>query len=100
MADFYEDNPTQLIRDANAFAGSRFGKHYLKRLHEAQERELKAVMSRNTSSDERTHAGGAMAMAQAELDYFATARNVQETPSLMQRLRDSVNKRKENKPKV
>lgn len=92
-------DPVQLVYDANEFADSKFGQHYLDRLRDAKQRELDAATDRRRTDSERAHAGTAAATVQAELDYFATARTVEETPSLLKRLRAKF-KGKEDEPEM
>lgn len=89
-------DPLQLVQDANTFAKSKFGQHYLERLAKAKQRELGAAMNLALSDGLRAHAATKAATVQAEMDYFDTAKKVQETPSLLKRLRKKLIREEED----
>lgn len=84
MSDY---DPAQLVHDANEFADSRFGAHYMERLEAAKQRAVAQTMDKRLTDSERAHAGTVAATLQAEINYFNIARTVKVTPSLMDKLR-------------
>jgi hypothetical protein len=84
MQDKY--SAMDITNDAVAFAASRFGKHYLKRLETNKRRELDIAMNSNYSDSYRAHAATKAAAMDKELDYFATAARIKADPNLLQRL--------------
>ncbi|MCA1565830.1 MAG: hypothetical protein LC803_09370 [Acidobacteria bacterium] len=100
MDNTYKDEPLQLVYDANEFANSRFGQHYLNRLVQAKEREMRMAMDARLTDSQRAHAASRAATVQAELDYFETAKTVRETPSLLNRLRRKLTGEEDIEPIV
>ncbi|MBO1267084.1 hypothetical protein [Arthrobacter cavernae] len=92
MSDY---DSLQITQDAVAFAKSKFGKHYLKRLEKAKARYLELTMNEELTDNFRAHAGTKAATVQLEIDYFMTAQTVADTPTFMKRLRDKINARRE-----
>lgn len=84
-----------ITKDAVDFAQSRFGKHYLERLHKAKQRALDDAMDLEMSDSYRVHRASQAKAIQSEIDYFATAQRVYDDPALMKKLRDKVLKRRE-----
>jgi hypothetical protein len=83
-------DPIELSRDATAFAKSRFGQHYLARLEDAQKRHLEAAMNIDFTDSYRSHRASKAAAIASEIEYFKIAQTIQETPSLMERLRKKL----------
>ena len=90
----------QLVNDATTFADSKFGQHYLVRLRKALKRHLDAAMDTKLSDSQRAHAATKAATVQSELEYFEIAKSVQETPSLLDRLRRKLRREEESDPIV
>ena len=85
--------PTEITHDAVEFAASKFGKHYIKRLHAARDRYTASAQVRDIAASQRTWFNAQAATVSLEIDYFLTAQNVQADPTLLQRLRDKANSR-------
>ena len=91
-------DPTELAKDATAFASSNFGKHYLERLASTRERHLKDAMNSNYNDSFRAHAATKAAAVQDEIDYFDTAKKIRNSPDLIARLTSKF--KKEESPDV
>lgn len=86
--------PIEITSDAVAFAKSRFGQHYLARLHAAYDRYIQSSQVRDIADSQRTYLTAQAATVKLEIDYFTTAQTVKDDPKLLQRLRDKVNSRR------
>lgn len=76
-----------ITRDADAFAQSRFGQHYLKRLEKALQRARDDAENTELSRDYRLTRSDQAAAINAEINYFKTATAVASNESLMAKLR-------------
>jgi hypothetical protein len=85
----------QKLIDAVQFATSRFGLHYLGRLRSAYDRCMTDVLNVALTDSYRANRASQAQAIQAELDYFTTAEATVRNPSLMERLRAAVTKKKE-----
>lgn len=93
-----EYDPIQLTADAVKFANSRFGRHYLARLKAAKTRYLADAMNDTLTDSARAHAGTKAATVALEIDYFTTAKTVQDDSNLLKRMSDNF-RRRTTKPK-
>jgi hypothetical protein len=91
-----EYDPIQKAQDATEFAKSRFGQHYLARLTEVRENHyVQARQDRKAGSD--SLALGHLDRADeidGEIAYFAQAKEITESPTLMKRIRESLEKKR------
>lgn len=85
-----EYNPIELSKDAVDFANSRFGKHYMARLERLQKRHLDAAMDIDYSDSYRAHRASKAAALASQLEFFQIAQTIQDTPSLLNRLRKKL----------
>lgn len=76
-----------ITRDADAFAKSVFGQHYLARLEKAKARAIDDAMNLEMNDSYRANRASQAAAVQAEINYFTTAQTVAANPSLMAKLR-------------
>ena len=79
--------PIEISADATEFANSRFGNHYLARLKSSKKRHLDAAMNITFTDSYRAHRASKAAALTSEIEYFKIAQTIQETPSLLNRLR-------------
>lgn len=91
-------SPVDLASDASNFATSRFGKHYLERLEQIKERELRVAMDTRYSESFRAHAATKAAAVTDELDYFQTAQTIRNKPELLSRLSAKLALKKKGEP--
>lgn len=75
-----------IARDAAAFANSRFGKHYLKRLKKSHARALRVTLDKSYSDSYRANSASEAAVYASELEYFEIAHSIASNPSLVRRL--------------
>lgn len=85
----------QITRDAVAFAESRFGKHYLRRLKSARQRALEEAEDLTFTDSYRANRASQAAAVRAEIDYFATAKKIKNDPKLMRKLIEAARNRKQ-----
>ena len=88
-------DPIDLSQDATRFANSRFGKHYLARLERLKTVHLTAAMKVDFTDSYRAHRASKAAAIDSELEFFRIARTIQESPSLLKRLRKKLLGREE-----
>ncbi|SIC59931.1 hypothetical protein [Mycobacteroides abscessus] len=93
-------SPIEISADAVAFAESKFGQHYLKRLAEAKERYVAAAMRLDLTDNYRAHMMTQAKTVSAEIEYFQTAQAVRDDPKLMERLRIAAQKRSKKQEDV
>lgn len=86
-------DPVQRTQDAVAFAQSRFGQHYLQSLQSAVEDAQKVAENLELSDSYRAHHATKAATLKTELDYFKTAQTIIETPTLLKKLKEGVQRR-------
>jgi hypothetical protein len=75
-----------IARDATAFASSKFGQHYIKRLVEAGERHRSAAKQLDIPKDLADRHTQRAAVYEGELEYFRIAEDIQRNPTLMNQL--------------
>lgn len=83
-------NALELSQDAVKFAGSRFGKHYLSRLKKLREGHLAHAMDMALTDSYRANSASKASAVDAEIEFFQIAQTIQNTPSLLKRLRDKL----------
>jgi len=88
MSDEY--NPVDITKDAVRFSRSRFGMHYLARLHKARERALTDAVNIDMPSEWCGKRAAQADAVQKEIDYFKTAEIIANDETMMQRLRNKV----------
>lgn len=81
-----------LSEDAQRFARSRFGRHYIKRLKKLRESHLDAAMSMEYTDSFRANSASKAAAIGAEIEFFKIAQTIQSTPSLRQKLVEKMKK--------
>lgn len=90
-----EYDPIAKAQDATTFAASRFGTHYLERLGEVRDDHYNKARAAQKAGDFNLVA---TEIARAdeidgEIAYFVTAKQINDSPKLMQRIRDSLKKK-------
>ena len=86
-------DPVQLVKDANAFAASKFGKHYLAKLSSRVAECQQNALDLRHSREERADWAVLASEAKRQLDYFATARKTAQDPNLLRRMAANFKKR-------
>ena len=92
-----EYNTILKAQDANAFAKSRFGQHYLVRLAEVRDDHYRKARTMQREGAEPWLVATEVARADeidGEIAYFTQAREIAESPKLMQRIRDNLKRKK------
>ncbi len=81
--------------DAQAFARTRFGKHYVARLTQLRDDALKVSMDISYTDSFRAHKATQAAVYEQEITYFQIAQTIQENKGILQKVRARLDARKE-----
>lgn len=88
----------ELVNDVVSFLDTPFGKHYIDRLEQLRDGELKVAMTKTLPRDARLSAADRASVYDDELRFFRIAMETKSNPSLMNRLAEKLRLKREESP--